>query len=87
MCPPGSVPHAAKPPQAAQAGPEVAASYAARHAQVLLRQHDFMAAAGVLAQHGVSPEPSHLQLYTDLTLELLGCGQGSRNAEGEAHLR
>jgi hypothetical protein len=76
------------PHQVAQAGPpEVAASYAARHADVLMRRRDWAAAAAVLATRSVAAQPQHFQLYRDVALEVLGARMQDRQPAAEEHAR
>ena len=65
----------------------MAAAWAARHANILLRQQELAAAVGVLAQHGVSADGGHFQLYTDLALEVLGAASKDRDKRAEMDLR
>ena len=73
--------------QAAQAGPELASTYAARHAQLLLKQHDWAAAAAVLATHGVNSSPANFQLYRDVVLEVLAADMQQRQPQAELHAK
>lgn len=51
---------------AARQGPDVAAMYAARHAERRFKQGEYGAAATVLAQHGVSANPQYYDLYRNI---------------------
>lgn len=73
--------------QAAQAGPELASSYSARHALLLLKQHDWAAAAAVLATHGVNTNAANFQLYRDVVLEVLSADMHHRQPQAELHAR
>ncbi|KAF8062969.1 IFT172 [Scenedesmus sp. PABB004] len=72
---------------AAQAGPELAAALAVRHAGLLARQRDWPAAAEVLATHGVSADPGCLELCREVALEVLGASQAQRSEAAEEHTR
>jgi hypothetical protein len=75
-------------PQAAQAGPELAAATAARHAQLLLRQGDAPAAAAALARRGVSAaDASLLAAYRGVALDVLGAPAAARSAQAEQDVR
>lgn len=73
--------------QAAQAGPDLAAGCAARHAHMLMQQRDCPAAAAVLATHGVAASAAHLQLYRDVALEVLAADMQHRQPQAEEHTR
>lgn len=64
-------------------GPEVAAMYAARHAERRFKQGDYGAAAAVFAAHGVSASPQYHQLYRDIAQGILTSPYNERSAEGE----
>lgn len=73
--------------QAVQAGPELASAYAARHALLLLKQHDWSAAVAVLAAHGVDSNPANFQLYRDVVLEVLAANMHQRQHQAEAQAK
>lgn len=75
------------PAQAAHAGPDVAASCAARHATLLFRQRDWPAAVAVLAEHGVSSSPGNFELYREVVLEVLAANMQQRQQAAEEHAR
>ncbi|WIA40104.1 hypothetical protein OEZ86_013511 [Tetradesmus obliquus] len=72
---------------AAHAGPDVAASCAARHATLLFRQRDWPAAVAVLAEHGVSSSPGNFELYREVVLEVLAANMQQRQQAAEEHAR
>lgn len=72
-------------PQAAQA--ELSTAYAARHAQLLLKQGDWASAAAVLAVHGVNTNPANFQLYRDVVLEVLAADLHTRQRATEQKAR
>jgi hypothetical protein len=51
---------------AAKQGPEVAAAYAARHAERRFKQGDYGSAATVCAEHGVSAKPQFFEMYRSI---------------------
>lgn len=69
--------------QAAQAGPELAAATAARHAELLLRQGDAPAAAAVLAARGAGAQPGAATVAKAVALEVLGASKAARSAQAE----
>lgn len=73
--------------QALQAGPELAAAYSARHALLLLKQHDWAGAVAVLAAHGVNSNPENFQLYRDVVLEALAADMQHRQHTAELQAR
>lgn len=73
--------------QAAQAGPELSTAYAARHAQLLLKQGDWASAVAVLAVHGVNTNPANFQLYRDVVLEVLAADLHTRQRATEQQAR
>ncbi|KAI8469208.1 MAG: intraflagellar protein IFT172 [Monoraphidium minutum] len=76
---------------AAEAGPDLAAATAARHAQLLLRQGDVPAAAAALARHGGGGGSGGggdlLAVYKKVALEVLGAPQAARDAQAEHDVR
>lgn len=72
---------------AAQSGPEASCSTAARHARILLRQHDLSAAVSVLVRWGVGIDATAFETYRELALEVLGAILKDRDAQTEACLR
>lgn len=73
--------------QAAQAGPELATAYSARHALLLLKQHDWAGAVAVLAVHGVNTNQANFQLYRDVALEVLAADMHHRQQQAELQAR
>jgi hypothetical protein len=73
--------------QAAQAGPELSSVYSARHALLLLKQHDWAGAIAVLATHGVNTNPANFQLYRDVVLEVLAADMHHRQHQAELQSR
>ena len=68
-------------------GPEVAAMYAARHAERRFKQGDYGQAADVLAKHGIAASPVYFQLYRDIAGGVLSSSSRERSAEAEKSLK
>lgn len=61
--------------------------YSARHALLLLKQHDWAGAIAVLATHGVNTNPANFQLYRDVVLEVLAVDMHHRQQQAELQCR
>ncbi|KAF5830572.1 intraflagellar protein IFT172 [Dunaliella salina] len=72
---------------AGKQGPEVAAAYAARHAERLLKKGEYSAAATVCAEHGVGTNPQYFELYRSIAAAILSCNKDERSPEGEQALK
>ncbi|KAJ9515621.1 hypothetical protein QJQ45_021684, partial [Haematococcus lacustris] len=72
---------------ASRAGADVAASYAARHAERCLKQGDYSTAASVLADHGVAANPQYYELYRNVGSAIMQASMAERNAAGEQALK
>uniref|UniRef100_A0A7S3QV19 Intraflagellar transport protein 172 homolog n=1 Tax=Dunaliella tertiolecta TaxID=3047 RepID=A0A7S3QV19_DUNTE len=72
---------------AARQGPEVAAAYAARHAERLFKKGEYGAAAAICAEHGVGTNPQYFEMYRSIAAAILSCSKDERSAEGEQALK
>mmetsp|Transcript_26109 Transcript_26109/g.57041 ORF Transcript_26109/g.57041 Transcript_26109/m.57041 type:complete len:1764 (+) Transcript_26109:195-5486(+) len=72
---------------AAKQGPEVAAMYAARHAERRFKQGEYGQAAQAFALHGISANSAYFELYRGIALGILTASSSERTADGEKALK
>lgn len=68
-------------------GPDVAAQYAAKHAERCFKQGEYGQAAHVLAQHGVSASPAFFELYRSVASAILSSNSKEKTVEAEDALK
>ncbi|GMH40827.1 hypothetical protein BSKO_08731 [Bryopsis sp. KO-2023] len=71
---------------ASQQGPVIALQYAAKHAKLKAKQQDFVAAASVLAEHGIDPHPGNFDMYKHVAKQILSFSEAERTEKAESDL-